>query len=71
MWDHTYANMIHMLDTAVHNVTSALVSEGLWARTLFVFSADNGGIGDKGNNYPLRGHKLDAWEGGTRAALGC
>ena len=28
--DHTYANMIYMLDTAVGNVTDALVSEGLY-----------------------------------------
>ena len=67
MWDHTYANMIHTLDTAVANVTDALVSEGLWAETLFVFTADNGGIGAMGNNHPLRGHKLDSWEGGTRS----
>lgn len=67
MWDHTYANMIHMLDTAVKNVTEALVSEGLWGNTLLVFTADNGGIGKMGNNHPLRGHKLDSWDGGTRS----
>ena len=33
---------------------------------MLVFSADNGGIGVLGNNYPLRGHKHDPWEGGTR-----
>ena len=58
MWDHTYANMIHMLDNAVKNVTDALVSEGLWDNTLLVFTADNGGIGKVGNNFPLRGHKV-------------
>ena len=31
-----------------------------------IFVRSNGGI-TKGNNYPLRGHKHDAWEGGTRA----
>jgi len=66
MWDNTYANMIHLLDDAVANVTSALVDTGLWNNTLVWFSADNGGIG-RGNNYPLRGHKHDPWEGGTRA----
>eukprot|EP00035_Acanthoeca_spectabilis_P007521 m.137653 g.137653 ORF g.137653 m.137653 type:complete len:186 (-) comp13983_c0_seq5:1153-1710(-) len=66
MWDNTYANMLHMLDVAVVNVTTALVDTGLWNNTLVWFSADNGGIG-RGNNYPLRGHKHDPWEGGTRA----
>ena len=64
---HTYANMLHMLDGAVGNVTSALMRSGMWARTLVLFTADNGGIGKFGNNYPLRGHKHDPWEGGTRA----
>jgi arylsulfatase A-like enzyme len=68
MWDHTYANMLHMLDMAVGNVTGALKRLGMWSNTLIVFSADNGGVGDFGNNHPLRGHKHDPWEGGTRAA---
>jgi hypothetical protein len=39
----------------------------MWENTLMVFTADNGGIGGVGNNHPLRGHKHDPWEGGTRA----
>ena len=67
MWDHTYANMLHMLDSMVVNVTTALKSNQLWGSSLVVFSADNGGVGKFGNNHPLRGHKHDPWEGGTRA----
>lgn len=67
MWNNVYANMLHMLDMAVGNVTDALKRTGLWENTLIVFSADNGGIG-RGNNHPLRGHKHDPWEGGTRSA---
>jgi len=67
MWDHTYANMLAMLDMAVGNVTDALKRSGLWQNTLIVFTADNGGVGKFGNNHPLRGHKHDPWEGGTRA----
>jgi len=66
MWDDTYANMLHMLDVGTMNVTNALKQAGFWENTLFLFSADNGGIGKFGNNYPLRGHKHDPWEGGTR-----
>lgn len=40
MWDHTYANMLHMLDQAVKNVTAALVAADMWDDTLLVFSAD-------------------------------
>jgi arylsulfatase I/J len=63
--------MLHLLDQAVGNVTAALRDTSvsptpLWEHTLLVFSSDNGGIG-LGNNYPLRGHKHDPWEGGTRA----
>lgn len=54
MWDNTYANMLHLLDESVANVTAALVGTGMWNNTLIVFSADNGGIGKFGNNYPLR-----------------
>ena len=59
--------MLHMLDSGVANVTAALTARGLWANTLLLFTADNGGIGGVGNNHPLRGHKHDPWEGGTRA----
>lgn len=51
----------------VGNITAALKDQGMWNDTLLLFTADNGGIG-KGNNHPLRGHKHDPWEGGTRAA---
>lgn len=64
---NTYANMLHMLDSGLANVTAALKGAGLWDTTLLLFTADNGGIGGVGNNFPLRGHKHDPWEGGTRA----
>lgn len=62
-----YANMLHMLDSGCGNVSHALKARGMWNSTLMVFSADNGGIGALGNNFPLRGHKHDPWEGGVRA----
>lgn len=67
MWDATFANMLNMLDSGIANVTKALKDAGLYDNTLILFTADNGGIGPA-NNHPLRGHKHDPWEGGTRAA---
>ena len=65
---HTYANMLALLDEGIKNVTEALKRGALWENTLIVFSADNGGINNGwGNNYPLRGHKHDPYEGGVRA----
>ena len=66
MWSNTYGNMLAMLDGAVKNVTDTFKAAELWPKTLMVFTADNGGIG-LGNNHPLRGHKHDPFEGGTRA----
>jgi len=66
--DCVYAQMLHALDLAVDRVASALQTAALWDETLMLFSADNGAVGEYANNRPLRGHKHDPWEGGTRAA---
>ena len=63
--------MMHCLDSAIGNVTAALSAKGMWEKTLVVFSADNGGREDAqfgGNNFPLRGMKFTAFEGGVRVA---
>lgn len=43
---------------------------GLWDSSLIVFSSDNGGPNGKGTyadvNVPLRGYKLEEWEGAYR-----
>jgi hypothetical protein len=64
--DHILANMLNMLDSAMGNLTTALSTAQMWDDCLIIFSADNGGIG-LGNNHPLRGHKHDPFDGGTRA----
>eukprot|EP00038_Savillea_parva_P020803 m.32546 g.32546 ORF g.32546 m.32546 type:complete len:730 (-) comp4898_c0_seq1:218-2407(-) len=66
-----YHAMVNFADTAVGNVTSLLRSKGMWDDLVIVFSTDNGGPiyanGTAGaNNYPLKGGKMNNWEGGIR-----
>jgi hypothetical protein len=37
----TYAQMLHLLDSSVQNVTDAMVAADLWDETLMIFSADS------------------------------
>lgn len=61
----TYAAMVKSLDEAVGTVMKALDEEGLAARTVVIFTSDNGGerFSDMG---PYKGRKFDLWEGGVR-----
>ena len=49
------------VEFVVKNVTEELKSTGLWARTIFILTADNGGTKEHGmpvpgsSNFPLRG----------------
>ena len=67
-----YNGMISAVDSTVGNVTSALKATNQWKNTLLVFTSDNGGpsggsvSGASANNWPLRGGKHTAWEGGHR-----
>ena len=67
-----YNGMISAVDSTVGNVTSALKATNQWDNTLLVFTSDNGGpsgrsvSGASANNWPLRGGKHTAWEGGHR-----
>ena len=62
--------MASYLDDEIGLVVQQLKDSGLWANTLVVFHADNGGeimtqfCGS--NNYPLRGGKFSNFEGGIR-----
>ena len=40
MWDHTYANMLHMLDSMVVNVTTALIADPRWLNEPPLLRAD-------------------------------
>jgi arylsulfatase B len=62
-----YGSMLKVVDAGMRNVTAAIRANGLWEDGLMIVSADNGGV-MAGNNWPWRGEKLTAWEGGTRVA---
>jgi len=68
----TFAGMLAALDEGVNNVTTALKANNLWDDTLIWFQTDNGsptpscGGAQGGQNFPFRGGKCSAWEGGLR-----
>ena len=66
-----YAATVSFIDDAFANISAAFERRGMDQKLLIVMSADNGGpvyFGGFGgaNNYPLRGGKLNNWEGGIR-----
>ena len=71
---NAFAGMLSCADEGIGNVTRALGDAGMLGDTLVVVTSDNGaptpacGGAQGGQNYPLRGGKCTAWEGGLRAA---
>ena len=63
-----YLAMTKYMDDVVGEIVDALVAEGMWENTLFVFMADNGGAiyNPAEGNFPLKGGKYADWEGGVR-----
>ncbi|KAL1504270.1 hypothetical protein AB1Y20_010679 [Prymnesium parvum] len=67
-----FAGMLSCLDEGVGNVTRALERNRMINETLFWFQTDNGaatpacGGWTGGQNWPFRGGKCTAWEGGLR-----
>ncbi|KAK9509481.1 hypothetical protein O3M35_006791 [Rhynocoris fuscipes] len=66
-----YAAMVSKLDESVGEVISALRAKNMLDNSIIVFMSDNGaptyGIhSNRGSNYPFRGIKNSAWEGGNR-----
>ena len=65
----TYHAMVGYMDEVVGNVTSLIEAKGMWPKTLYISSSDNGGplyARSGGNNHPLKGGKVSDWEGGVR-----
>ncbi len=66
----TYAAMVYAVDRGVGEVIKTLKETEQYENTVIVFLSDNGGNTDHGaNNYPLKGRKGDAWEGGYRVPM--
>eukprot|EP01044_Picomonas_judraskeda_P000316 COSAG03_NODE_14_length_22296_cov_10.813128_6_plen_320_part_00 len=62
-----YCGMVRAADESLRNISETYQKLGIWEQTITILSADNGGnVNDGGNNYPLRGNKATAWEGGVR-----
>lgn len=60
---------VSALDEAVGNLTRSMQAAGLWNNTVLAFMGDNGGPTFEGHsNTPLRGGKLNFFEGGVRTA---
>jgi arylsulfatase A-like enzyme len=63
-----YGDVIQEIDWSMGEILDALQEAGLEAKTLVIFTSDNGPVlGEKaGSAGPLRGRKAQTWEGGTR-----
>jgi arylsulfatase B len=62
-----YLGMVTLLDEAIGNITKKLDDLNMLNDTMIFFTSDNGGaVYSSGRNYPLRGGKMTAFEGGHR-----
>jgi arylsulfatase len=70
--DGLYGDVIEELDWSMGEIMKVLREEHLDENTLVIFTSDNGpwiegGIDDHaGSAFPLKGNKMQTWEGGTR-----
>ena len=61
----TFCGMVLAIDEGVGQVMHALDGAGVASNTIIIFSTDNGGAPSVGGfNYPFRGQKATAYEGG-------
>ncbi|CAG2250796.1 Arylsulfatase B,Arylsulfatase J,Arylsulfatase I [Mytilus edulis] len=63
-----YLGMVSSLDEGVGTIVDALEKSGHMDNTVFIFMSDNGGDSNFGaSNLPLRGNKVELWEGGSKS----
>lgn len=63
------ATMIEGMDKSLGDVRAALARLGVDDNTVIVFLSDNGSPSQCPANLPLRGHKLNPYEGGIRVPM--
>jgi arylsulfatase A-like enzyme len=61
-----YLARVRYIDAAIGRLVASVKAKGMYANSLFVFTADNGGPLGSANNYPLKGGKHSNWQGGVR-----
>lgn len=62
-------NMLRWMDDIFGKVMATVKDRNQWDNTIVLFTTDNGGaiyMNSANNNFPLRGSKLSAFEGGIR-----
>lgn len=67
-WNTTYAAMVEAVDTGVGRIHNLVQELNLEAKTLIVFTSDNGGHSGATWCEPLKGAKGAFYEGGIRVA---
>jgi arylsulfatase A-like enzyme len=67
--DATYASMIEGMDKSLGDILANLRRHGIADDTVVIFMSDNGAAKNVRQNAPLRGHKIDPYEGGVRVPL--
>jgi arylsulfatase A-like enzyme len=65
----TLASMLEGMDKSLGDLVATLDRLGVTDNTIIVFMSDNGAPSHCQRNLPLRGHKISAYEGGSRVPL--
>ena len=65
----TLASMLEGMDKSLADIRAAIERLGVAENTIVVFMSDNGSPAQCQPNLPLRGHKITAYEGGSRVPM--
>ncbi len=68
-FEATLASMIESMDKSLGDIMQKVKHLGIEKNTVIIFMSDNGAPSQCPQNLPLRGHKIDPYEGGIRDPL--